>query len=311
MMSNCSIQTQGWRCGKADAAKLSRFHAGLVPLPGTARRSKVVFFMLALAPLSTSAAVINVGLLPSWGTGWQDTSLLYATLASNWQLYGPHEVRFWDIDQPITNEGLAAQELDVIVLCNPSGGNEVYTVPEKDIILNYLRTTDCGAVGTYKFYHSYFAYDNSFLLEIFGLDGSTLTEFHNCTTGVFTILFPGHPLFYGISGDEFQSLGWTCSQDIGGAAWPDLVLEGTVITANTTDQLGIIAVHESDWRAVYCSTMPDYSFSQPGDPQLVYNMLVWAASLPPQELVPIGSETTVAIIVVISLFLVVRTGRRS
>ncbi|MBN2053720.1 hypothetical protein JW905_02280 [bacterium] len=238
----------------------------------------VVFWSLLFlyATLPAAARTIRVAFPPGWGAGWNDPRLVYHLLAGEPERFGCHQFLFQDLAQPVTYAGLEAAAPDVVVLCNPSGGDRTYQTTEGGALASYLADHDAGLVGTYKFNHSFFLYDNSFLMDLFGVDGSFFTYDSQCTTGIYVLQPPRHEIFSCLFGDRFTTAGYPCSQAISAPSWDD-AMAGADIIAGTTDDNGIIAVREIPWRSVYCSTMPDYCDTTTGDPWLVYAMLVWAA----------------------------------
>ena len=256
----------------------------------------IVLWFLAGSSLMANGKIIRIAFLPSYGDSWADERLIYNYLRDNYQEFGDFEIEFTDVGHPVTQERLSAVDPDVILISDPSGGNELYSLEEKDALEAFLNETGTGLVGTYKFRHSFYLYDNAHLMCLYGIDGNHLTYGNVCTNGIYTINNPNHPVFSGITDNPYSTLGFLCSQEIDLPNWTDILYNNAEVLAETTDSLGVMVVYEGNYKSFFCSTMPDYCFYDPGDNQLIYNAIVWVSGNSLLSEVPVTSDYTIMIL---------------
>ncbi len=261
-------------------------------------RLSILFLLITPFSFTAKGENLKIAFLPSWGESWDDPRLVYSGLAENWEEYGRFEPDFYPVDQPITEAALVQIEPDIILISNPSGGNHTYTEQEKNVIADYLSSSSAGLLGTFKFNHSFYLYDNSFLMELFGVDGSFLTVWDVCTSGFYDLLIPEHPLFYSCD-DPFRTRGFPCSQEIDAESWHEVICEPAFIAAESPDGAAVMIIKDEPYRSFYCSSMPDYCDETPGDNRLMYNALVWLGGHDPRP--PIPSVSCYGILILVML----------
>jgi hypothetical protein len=221
-----------------------------------------------------SAGVIKIAFCPSWGIGFKDPSLIYNDLRINWSLYGDYELEFVNVSQPVTYEGLVATGAQVLVICDPAGGDIQYSNDEFAAIKSYLEIDAKGVFVTYLLRYS--DIDNSMLAPLVGIESSYLFNTYPLHNNEYDIYLPDHPLFRDVS-DPWVSWGYPHTQALIASNWHEALLPGAVVVAETTDTLSaVIKYSNPSWKGVWVTSMPDY-FGNDMDKQFIYNSLVWLA----------------------------------
>lgn len=239
----------------------------------------------------TPIATVKVAFCPSWGTS-TDPSLIYATLANNWSLYGDYSLEFINVGAPVTYGKLVATEADVVIVCNPSGGTRQYLQSEADAIQEFLSNGSKGIFMTYALNWS--TYDNSFLAPLVGVKSSALDNNSRSHNKNYDLYKPKHPIFANVS-DPYNSGGYVQSQNLTVPSWSDAIFPSTEIVAETTDSNAAVIAYDDLWRGVWVTSMVDYGGNEE-DKQFVYNSILWLAHLtdaaPPTILIESPQNTT-------------------
>lgn len=170
---------------------------------------------------------------------------------------------------------------DVIVMSDPSGAPRVYSSAERTAIRDYLEGGYGGAVATYLWYFagSTTTYDNSGLMDLFGVDGTTLTtgpSAYGAVSASITLLDATHPVARDISSGS-SLLGYVYEQ-VNSTSWGASALTGECAeyVMGTGTETSVIVNDAPMGRTVYFTGMPEYNSTSSGR-QAIYNAILWAA----------------------------------
>lgn len=228
-----------------------------------------------VSDLITVTAVV----VKSWGTCPPSSLLIWDELNSNWSSYGstPIVVNYNHpqlCTGPITYTDLVASDADVLIISNPTGGEEQYSVDEIAAILTYAEEGH-NIIGTYQlFQNPTSAKDNRGLAPLFGLHETTIYTATSLISTTFTLIEPANPLFTGMM-NQFISDGFTNSQVPEDNSWDAPDLNGARIVAKTADNAGAIFVYDGlRYHAIYVTHMPEFS-GNIEDERFFYNAITY------------------------------------
>ena len=210
-------------------------------------------------PVTVTAVVVK-----SWGTCPPSSLLIWDELNNNWSSYGTTPVVInYNHPQlcsgPVTYTDLVASGADVLIISNPTGGEEQYSVDEIAAISTYAQEGH-NIIGTYQlFQNPTSTKDNRGLAPIFGLYATTNYTATSLISATFSLIEPTDPLFTGMT-NQYTSDGFANSQVPGDNSWDAPDLNGARIVAKTTDNEGAIFVYDGlRYHAIYVTHMPEFS----------------------------------------------------
>jgi len=257
----------------------------------------ILFFVLSVSAMvsqqarvqAVSAGTIRVAFCPSWGNSSNDSRLIYRDLVNYWFVYGNYRLEFVDIGFPITYQKLENTQADVLIVCDPAGGEKQYLESDVDAIQEFLLFGNKGIFISYllQFHVGTGDYlkiwNNSVLAPLVGVKRSVFSPSAVSQSKMYQLLDPHHPLFANVS-DPWNSGGWSDSQNLTVPHWSDAVFADARILAETNDSKSVVVAYDNlKWRGVYVSSMVDYFDNCIGgncdDKQFIYNSLVWLAHL--------------------------------
>jgi hypothetical protein len=217
--------------------------------------------------------------------------LIWEQLNSNWPSYGttPIVVNYNHpqlCGGPVTYADLLASGADVLIISNPTGGEEQYSVDEMAAILAYVQEGH-NIIGTYLlFQNPSSTKDNRGFAPLFGLHSTTTYTATSLISTTFNLIEPTNPLFRGMT-NQYASGGLASSQVPEDNSWDVQDLNGARIVAKTADNDTAIFVYNGPrYYSIYVTNMPEYS-SSTEDARFFYNAITyprWAESV----FLPIG-----------------------
>ena len=257
----------------------------------------ILFFVLSVSAMvsqqtrveAVSAGTIRVAFCPSWGNSSNDSRLIYRDLINYWFVYGDYRLEFVDLGFPITYQKLENTQADVLIVCDPAGGEKQYLESDVDAIQEFLLS---GTKGIFISYLLQFhvgsgdylkIWNDSVLAPLVGVKRSVFSPSAMPQSKMYQLLDPHHPLFANVS-NPWNSGGWLDSQNLTVPHWSDAVFADARILAETNDSKAVVVGYDNlKWRGVYVSSMVDYFDNCIGgncdDKQFVYNSILWLAHL--------------------------------
>lgn len=236
------------------------------------RTAVVVGLLLAIAMPGPAQSTVSAVLLRPWAAGAPNA--FWTDLVNNYANYGgvPVTVDQTTFATAFSPATLLAANPDVIIMANPGGGNQQYTITEMNAIQQFLAIPGKRAIATFKaFNHN--ATDNTWMLPLFGLTPMATLPSNALTTPNVTQFVP-HPLMNNIP-PTFATGGYQFAQTPPDASWDPNDYQGLLVAAGPNNR-GVIhywtgVAHD----AIFISFMPEYG-GNTDDSQLVYNCLTWA-----------------------------------
>ena len=223
--------------------------------------------------------VIKAVVVKSW-SGCSSGSVVWDDLNANWASYGSTPI-FIDYsypglcDGPITYAGLVASGANVVLISDPSGGGQQYSIDEINAIRQYAADGH-NVIGTYLLLQ-YSPVDNRGLADIFGLRSDlNYNTVEEPFVNVYNILEPTNPLFKNIAG-TYDSQGYPNTQIPVDLSWNASDLNGARYVARGTDNKAVITIYDTpNYSAVYITSMPEFNGGTE-DKQFLYNAIVYKA----------------------------------
>ncbi|MES2641108.1 MAG: hypothetical protein V4850_16590 [Myxococcota bacterium] len=220
-----------------------------------------------------SGETVSVAYLPGWSsTHTSSASLIWSNLETNSLLYGDCTIDITSVGSSFTLATLSAY--DAIIVSDPSGGSRLYTSAEQTAIRDYLEGGYGGAYASFLL--KYLTFDNSPLMDLFGIDPTGMGDGSSPTSGTASVVDASHPVADGLPAsfsllgygqEQVNAGGWTAA-DLGTCA--EFVMYGA-------GQSAVIANDDYNWRSVYFTGMPEYNNAGTDSRQAIYNALLWAA----------------------------------
>src|SRR2546428_8774341 len=230
------------------------------------------------AILQGKGGTVKAVVVKSWNACSAD-GLIWPDLNANWSQYGSIPISI-DYANPelctgtITHDALVASGAGVIILSDPSGGNQHYSQSEIDALQQYAAEGH-NVIGTFLtfFCGTCGSTDNRGLGPLFGIK-KTNRYFEQNVTPTYDLRWPDSPLFRNI-GDPYQGNGFPVSEVPIDGAWSINEIQFGQATARTLDGLAIVIVHTARSHAsIYISHMPEFG-GQTQDKQFFYNALIY------------------------------------
>ena len=212
--------------------------------------------------------------------GWcSSTDLIWDRLNQTWAEYGPIPISV-DYSNPtlcegrITYQALVQSGADVIILSDPAGGGQQYSVGEVRALQRYANSGH-NLIGTYLTFGG--GVVNKPLARLFGLnpDAGYIDSYHEIEpTYDSTVAYL--PLFRNI-GDPYVSQGYPRAEQPWDIFWDDNELQGARYVAQTPGRFGAITLFEARrYEAIYITNMPEY-LGGAADLQFFYNAIIFPA----------------------------------
>jgi len=213
-----------------------------------------------------TANTVTAIIVKSWGN-----NPVWADLNENWSTYGttPVSIDYTSlIDSDFTYQDLVNSKADVVIMSDPSGGDQQYSSTEIAAIAKYAKKGH-SMLGTYLMFE-YSSIDNRGLAPVFGLSSTldyTVAGISNDFTRVKkACLLNKIP-------SSWTSKGYAYSQVPSSGSWTGNLDKATAL-ADSDDYVGVITVHRTKaYTGVYVSNMPEYGNVGGYDEQLLYNAI--------------------------------------
>jgi len=223
---------------------------------------------------------IVLALLPGWGGGSGDGSLIWPSFEADWSSHGTCPVSLVDIAPGFTVETLTDSGATSIVITDPGGAPIEYTADEKAAVRAYAQDGHGGVIVTYLLSwdgwdHSDM-WDNSDLADLVGVRPLALDTAHaESVSNYVRVVDAGHPLNDGVSGG-YTVTPYGYAQGRVTESWSASLLPGATIAAQADDgHMATIGYQGSTWRGVFFTGMADY---QSGAPRAMYNAALWTGA---------------------------------
>ncbi len=220
-----------------------------------------------------SGETVQVAYLPGWSSSHTGSaSLVYSNLETNSLTYGDCTIDITSVGSGFTLGTLSAYQ--AIIISDPSGGSRLYTSAEMTAIRDYLEGGYGGAVGS--FLVDYLAYDNTPLMDLFGIDATGITGGASAVTTGGTVVDATHPVADNLPA-SFTLLGYGYEQSNSGGWDSTDLLECASFVVDAAGESSIIANDDYAWRTVFFTGMPEYNNPGANSKQALYNSILWAA----------------------------------
>ena len=220
-----------------------------------------------------TSTIVKAVIVKSWHSA--GTEVIWPDITANWWRYGNTEVSIDDsslIDiQSVTLQDLINNGADVVILCNPAGGNKQYSQSEFQALMDYC-SSGHNLLGTYKVFQSTNA-DNRVLAPLFGLND--MIQYSSIAVSPnYYYQDPANYLFNNIS-EPYISSGYAFSQIPVGGKWITSGLNNAEAVGLTQDSSAIITqYHNGNFWSIYISNMPEY-FGDTLDAHFLYNAITF------------------------------------
>jgi hypothetical protein len=223
----------------------------------------------AALPDGTVKAVIVKSWDPcgSGGSAWE-------TINDHWQQFGTVPVFIDTSDSAlchgtITDAALEASGAQVVIISDPSGGEQKYSQDEADALMRYAQAGH-DVIGTFLVFH-YRTHENRVLAPLFGLDPDRTYILDPSVPMAFHAR-ANSPLFDRV-GQDYVSTGYPQSQVIRNKKWTKPAVGDDQIEAHDLGrQAAIVRYCGAGYRAVLFTWMPELGGTQ--DAQVLYNAIV-------------------------------------
>lgn len=207
----------------------------------------------------------------SGGVIWDD-------LNANWSQFGsvPITIDYSETplcSGPVTYDALVASGADVVIISDPSGGNQQLSAAEGKAIHRYAMQGH-NVIGTYALL-AFGTIDNHLLTPTFGLRvGTTYLDGEQAVDPTYRIRTPDIALFRDVP-DPYASSGYGSSQVPTDDAWGGNDLKNAVMVGRTQDaRAAIFLYNATHYSAIYITNMPEYGGGT-ADQQLFYNSIIY------------------------------------
>lgn len=213
------------------------------------------------------AKSVKAVLLKSWGVTsvWED-------LKTNWPNYGKIPVTIDDstfINSDFTYQDLVNSKANVLVISDPAGIGQVYSVDEIKAVAKYAKKGHT-VIGTYLVFQ-YSSTDNRGLAPTFGL--SSKIDYNTTEVGIsnlFKKTVKKECLLKKIPGGTWQSQGYPFTQTPASTSWKHKLGKATA-EAQSDKFTGVISLYKAKtYTGIFISNFPEY-YGGTDDEQLLYN----------------------------------------
>jgi hypothetical protein len=254
-------------------------------LPASLFGPVVLAVLVALVAQPAGATVfqarsgtIKAVVVKSWNACSAD-GLIWPDLNAYWSQYGsiPISIDYANPDLctgTITHDALVASGADVIILSDPSGGNQLYSQPEIDALQRYAAEGH-NVIGTFLtfFCGTCGSTDNRGLGPLFGIKKTNL-YFEQNVTPTYDLRWPNSPLFRNLR-DPYEGKGFPVSEVPIDGVWSSNEIQFGQVTARTPDGLAVVLVRTTrSYSSIYISHMPEFG-GQTQDQQFFYNAIIY------------------------------------
>lgn len=227
------------------------------------------------------AGSVVIGLLPGWGSGTADTSLIWPKFASSWSTFGTCPVEVRDVGRDFTLATLLATGSTTLVLTDPAGGTKQYTAAELQAVRDWAEGGYGGVIYTYLMTWDGWSHaemwDNGDIADLVGVDPAALSYANPAAVTTVAVTDPTHPVSAGLPA-SFPLTSYGYSQGRSTTTWADALLPGASIVMAGSDGNMVAIVHEGAvWRGVWFTGMADYQ-SGPASSRAMYNAAVWTGA---------------------------------
>jgi hypothetical protein len=260
----------------------------ITALLGRGLSATVITLLLSAAPSGAAqaaarhvpAATRPVKALLIFPYGGCNSSAGWRDLAADWSMFGTTPLKIATLcSGQVSYAGLVASKAHVLVFSDVAGGNNQLSGAEISAIKKYVQAGH-NIVGTYItfLWKDHGEWDNTGLAPLFGLSRSFTGGATALKQTNYKITLTGSPLFTSVP-NPYGSTGFASSQTPAAGLWNTAALSGARYAAHTAHRAAAITLYTDKtdhYRAVYISSMPEFSNPSTADLQFLYNALTLA-----------------------------------